>query len=213
MVQLNDRSTVRHILVAVTCILAFMVAANGAVNAKPWIDKNGRVAESGVLQRPGAPPTLELIAQSRARKGVRAIQTALVVLGYHPGPVDGLFGPQTRRSVELFQRVHGLEVDGRVGPCTQAALGRLVLRAKRTVGDNFSAGFPSSIDWKTKSEVSTYILTYKGVLVPLVAENGSYYGEISTQTGRPKTVHVRGYFRKDGTYVRGHYRSRPRHRW
>lgn len=45
---------------------------------------------------------------------------------------------------------------------------------------------------------------------PNVAENDSYYGEISVNTGRPKTVHVRGYYRKDGTYVRGHYRSKPR---
>ena len=43
-----------------------------------------------------------------------------------------------------------------------------------------------------------------------VAENGSYYGETSKATGRPKTVRVKGYYRKDGTYVRGHYRSRPR---
>ena len=42
------------------------------------------------------------------------------------------------------------------------------------------------------------------------AENGSCYGDISTATGRPKTVEVRGYYRKDGTYVRGHYRSRGR---
>jgi hypothetical protein len=42
------------------------------------------------------------------------------------------------------------------------------------------------------------------------AENGSCYGDISPATLRPKTVSVRGYFRKDGTYVRGHYRSRPR---
>lgn len=47
---------------------------------------------------------------------------------------------------------------------------------------------------------------------PAVAENGSYYGEVSPATGRPKTVHVRGYYRKDGTYVRGHYRSAPRRR-
>lgn len=40
------------------------------------------------------------------------------------------------------------------------------------------------------------------------AENGSCYGDISPNTWRPKTVHVPGYFRKDGTYVRGHYRSR-----
>jgi hypothetical protein len=41
-----------------------------------------------------------------------------------------------------------------------------------------------------------------------VAENGSYHGETSTLTGKPKTVEVRGYYRKDGTYVRGHYRSK-----
>jgi hypothetical protein len=45
---------------------------------------------------------------------------------------------------------------------------------------------------------------------PTCAENGSCYGDLSALTGRPKTVHVRGYYRKDGTYVRGHYRSRPR---
>jgi len=40
------------------------------------------------------------------------------------------------------------------------------------------------------------------------AENGSHYGQLN-QNGVPKTVYVRGYFRKDGTYVRSHYRSRP----
>lgn len=43
---------------------------------------------------------------------------------------------------------------------------------------------------------------------PLYAENGSYYGELSANTGKRKTVHVRGYYRRDGTYVRGHYRSK-----
>jgi predicted small lipoprotein YifL len=47
---------------------------------------------------------------------------------------------------------------------------------------------------------------------PPVAENGTYYGEISPATGRAKTVHVEGYYRRDGTYVRGHYRSAPRRR-
>jgi len=40
------------------------------------------------------------------------------------------------------------------------------------------------------------------------AENGSCYGDVSAATGRPKTVPVSGYYRKDGTYVRGHYRSK-----
>ena len=42
----------------------------------------------------------------------------------------------------------------------------------------------------------------------LCAENGSCYGDPNA-TGVPKTVHVNGYYRKDGTYVRGHYRSAP----
>jgi len=49
------------------------------------------------------------------------------------------------------------------------------------------------------------VLTFQ----PGVAENGSYYGE-PNQYGIPKTVSVGGYYRKDGTYVRGHYRSAPR---
>lgn len=40
------------------------------------------------------------------------------------------------------------------------------------------------------------------------AENGSCYGDISAATGRAKTVHVDSYVKKDGTYVRGHYRSK-----
>jgi tetratricopeptide (TPR) repeat protein len=47
---------------------------------------------------------------------------------------------------------------------------------------------------------------------PGCTSSGSCYGDISTITGRPKTVHVDGYYRKDGTYVRPHYRSTPSRR-
>ena len=46
--------------------------------------------------------------------------------------------------------------------------------------------------------------------VPYTAENGTSWGEISTSTLRPKTTYVKGYTRSDGTYVRGHYRSRAK---
>lgn len=45
---------------------------------------------------------------------------------------------------------------------------------------------------------------------PSCAENGSCFGDISNINGMPKTTHVNGYFRRDGTYVRGHYRSSGR---
>jgi hypothetical protein len=41
---------------------------------------------------------------------------------------------------------------------------------------------------------------------------GSHYGATSCDTGRPKTVAVKSYTRKDGTFVRSHYRSAPRGR-
>lgn len=45
------------------------------------------------------------------------------------------------------------------------------------------------------------------LVLPGCAKNGSCYGDISANTGRPKTTHVDGYYR-NGTYVRGHYRSK-----
>jgi len=60
------------------------------------------------------------------------------------------------------------------------------------------------------TESPSYYIPPRSSYNPPVAENGSYYGEISERTGRPKTVHISGYYRRDGTYVREHYRSSPR---
>jgi peptidoglycan hydrolase-like protein with peptidoglycan-binding domain len=53
---------------------------------------------------------------------VRAVQRRLRALGYEAGPVDGRFGPMTRRAVTAFQTRHGLAPDGAVGPLTLARL-------------------------------------------------------------------------------------------
>lgn len=66
---------------------------------------------------------------------------------------------------------------------------------------------------QSPTAVQPYTYPSPGVIPPPsyypgCAENGSCYGDISTITGLPKTTHVGGYYRRDGTYVRGHYRSR-----
>jgi peptidoglycan hydrolase-like protein with peptidoglycan-binding domain len=53
---------------------------------------------------------------------VTTVQELLVAAGYDPGPVDGLFGEQTRTAVEAFQQVGGLTSDGVVGIETWEAL-------------------------------------------------------------------------------------------
>ena len=54
---------------------------------------------------------------------VLAVQERLAQLGYDPGPLDGIYGPQTEAAVRAFQSDHGLTVDGIVGPQTYRALG------------------------------------------------------------------------------------------
>jgi hypothetical protein len=41
------------------------------------------------------------------------------------------------------------------------------------------------------------------------SSSGSKRNTINQEVYRPKTVHVRGYYRKDGTYVSPHCRSKP----
>lgn len=52
----------------------------------------------------------------------RQIQNLLDYLGYDPGPIDGMDGPNTRDAVMAFQRAEGLAVDGIAGANTQSKL-------------------------------------------------------------------------------------------
>ena len=55
-------------------------------------------------------------------EAVSRLQQGLYQLGYDPGTVDGIFGPNTERAVKEFQTNNGLDVDGIVGPRTWTAL-------------------------------------------------------------------------------------------
>ena len=43
---------------------------------------------------------------------VTRVQGGLAQLGYKPGPVDGVVGPQTSEAIREYQRDHGLLIDG-----------------------------------------------------------------------------------------------------
>lgn len=54
---------------------------------------------------------------------VRAMQEALKSKGFDPGPIDGVYGPQTTNAVKEYQRSENLEVTGRANPETLNKLG------------------------------------------------------------------------------------------
>lgn len=55
---------------------------------------------------------------------VTRVQTALKRRGFDPGPINGIFGPQTEAAVMQFERSIGLVADGIVQQKTWNALGQ-----------------------------------------------------------------------------------------
>ncbi len=73
-------------------------------------------------------PTTTLKTGSNGAQ-VKQLQRALAQLGYKPGTVDGIFGPNTEAAVMRFQTSVKLAADGVAGPLTLAALGKALRNA------------------------------------------------------------------------------------
>src|SRR3954451_24276804 len=68
-------------------------------------------------------PGRYVMAEPVLKKGsndpaVRDLQEALKVLGFDPGPVDGVFGAKTETAVKKFQQAREIPDDGAVGRVT-----------------------------------------------------------------------------------------------
>lgn len=70
-----------------------------------------------------APAQYRTIYWGLSGNDVIRLQQQLASWGYYPGPVDGIFGSITQRSLIKFQLRNGLAPDGVAGPDTWAALG------------------------------------------------------------------------------------------
>jgi peptidoglycan hydrolase-like protein with peptidoglycan-binding domain len=78
-----------------------------------------------------AQPTIKKGSQGPA---VKLAQKRLLVRGYDPGPIDGLFGAKTEKAVKYYQADRGLTVDGIIGPQTWARLDPPTIK-KGSTGD------------------------------------------------------------------------------
>lgn len=52
----------------------------------------------------------------------RPVQSMLQMLGFDPGPIDGVIGSKTKKAAKDFQTAHGLPATGNLNPSTRQAL-------------------------------------------------------------------------------------------
>ncbi len=63
------------------------------------------------------------LAWAQSSESVREAQQALKDKGFDPGPVDGIYGPNTQHALRQYQRQEKLTADGRLNDQTMDSLG------------------------------------------------------------------------------------------
>ncbi|MBV9749948.1 MAG: peptidoglycan-binding protein, partial [Acetobacteraceae bacterium] len=81
---------------------------------------------------PATPPALQLDEDRLGDAARRQVQAQLKRLGYYPGQIDGVFGPDTRAAIRRFQFELGADMSGRLTP---AEIARLLAHAGATQGN------------------------------------------------------------------------------
>jgi len=79
---------------------------------------------------------------------VEAIQESLYLVGFNPGPIDGIFGSGTERAVRRFQGVFGLPGDGIVGQRTLDKINELEPLAQQAYDYGWNGGSGSE-QWRS----------------------------------------------------------------
>jgi hypothetical protein len=136
-------------VVAVVAVAAYALFGGGggttnrahtppATTSAPPVGAAGTHVGSGASTAPhpaskrvvaGAAAVVPTIRLGQTGRAVKTLQLDLHRLGFSLGKPDGIFGPDTRRAVVAFQRAHGLQQDGVVGPRTAAKLNAALGRA------------------------------------------------------------------------------------
>jgi peptidoglycan hydrolase-like protein with peptidoglycan-binding domain len=101
---------------------AAQIAELEAAVAMPSAGSPVNAGDNGTVDMP-APLVVDKPEPSEERlERIKALQRQLTWLGFHPGRVDGRYGPQTTEAIRRFQEVRGLPADGVAHPATLSAL-------------------------------------------------------------------------------------------
>jgi peptidoglycan hydrolase-like protein with peptidoglycan-binding domain len=113
-----------------TLIVAGAMLA-GSAFAQTTTPSGDQKAREGMKSDSGMKPESGMKSESRSRTGgmaaggehVKAVQQALKDKGHDPGEVDGKMGPKTQAALRDFQSKEGLTASGRLDAETMSKLG------------------------------------------------------------------------------------------
>ncbi len=106
---------------------------------------------------------------------VQQLQRNLTYLGFQPGGVDGIFGPQTFAAVKRFQAASGLAVDGLVGKQTA---NHLIAEVSKPTGASASPAIPATAPSRSFS-LSSLDLDYLARLIYGEARGECFEGQVA----------------------------------
>ena len=106
---------------------------------------------------------------------VLKLQKALLELGFNPNGTDGKFGRGTETAVKAYQAARGLEVDGKYGEKSHAAL----MDAAADGGKDSQPVQPEPPDAEETPVSGTVVIVSDGGKVNIREGNGLTYGRIT----------------------------------
>lgn len=147
----------------------------------PFIDYNdgtGQIAPSAA----DVPLGSRLLKRGTTGADVKAMQELLMQLGYALPKygADGDFGAETEAAVKAFQKAEGLEVDGKYGDQTHAALMDAVADDDEGQNDKVDDDEMPEAEDMPKPVGTTVVIVSEGGKVNVRAGNGTQYSRISS---------------------------------
>lgn len=97
----------------------------GAAPPPPATSKPSPVQPAVVVTPPSPPPAPTITMppdELMSNDDRRAVQQALLRLGYYPGPIDGIFGPDSRAAIRRYQHEVGGEMTGQLSAAQASRL-------------------------------------------------------------------------------------------
>lgn len=160
------------------------IQPNGMQDRLVWTAKVKKVlAQSG--QEPDQREELSTLREGSHGSEVEKLQSALRSKGYAPGAIDGIFGANTRRAVETFQKEHGSDGESGVWkaiywPELNAAENIQTERQTVTAQDLHKAGDPAVVGLTWGQRILMF-LGFGGAITGGASEGASNFPALVSQ--------------------------------